>query len=456
MSTAKEPFRSQSELLSRLVLAVTAGAGLAGPGCSSSSAFPSDYAAGGSPTSGGSTSTGGSTSNGAGTSATGGGVSVGGAAGSPSGDGDGEGMPPLECVDRRAETAFCSSREAMEHQARYGFYQEPLDPPRSDEQIAAAFDENGCMRPDWVADGCCNAAIAPGKPQDDGTCCYVSCAESCCGRPLIVAGQAHEAKPVARTDWSGLTRLGQDAAQLLGCVDGDARNKIAAAYVRDGLLEHASVASFCRFALQLLGLGAPPALVRAANQAALDEVKHAQLCFGLASALCGAPVGPSPLPEATAQLSAAPRDLLEAAIIEGCVGETISAALVREQAHVAVDPLIRKALDEIADDELRHAELSWKTVAWLMRSLLQDTTAHEIESLVTRAFNRARNQAFSLPQLEAVASDVANYFGRLSTEQAEGVRATCLHNVVEPGFRHLLAETAQARQSHARAGFPVV
>ena len=43
--------------------------------------------------------------------------------------------------------------------------------------------------------------------------------------------------------------------------------------------EHASVASFARFTLDLLSLGAPPGLLSAAFHAGQEEISHTQLCL---------------------------------------------------------------------------------------------------------------------------------------------------------------------------------
>jgi hypothetical protein len=60
-------------------------------------------------------------------------------------------------------------------------------------------------------------------------------------------------------------------------------------------MEHASVAAFARFVLELLSAGAPLELVEGAGDAMRDELRHTQICFGLASAYAGAPIGPGPL-----------------------------------------------------------------------------------------------------------------------------------------------------------------
>ncbi|WP_437951801.1 hypothetical protein WME98_14210 [Sorangium sp. So ce296] len=56
--------------------------------------------------------------------------------------------------------------------------------------------------------------------------------------------------------------------------------------------------------------------------------------------------------------------LARAAAEEGCVGETVAALIAAEQRARAEDAAVRAALQAIADDEARHAELAWLTVAW--------------------------------------------------------------------------------------------
>ncbi|MCA9546694.1 MAG: ferritin-like domain-containing protein, partial [Myxococcales bacterium] len=55
------------------------------------------------------------------------------------------------------------------------------------------------------------------------------------------------------------------------------RARLADHWTRQALAEHASVASFARFALHLMAVGAPPDLLVATHQAGLDEIEHARL-----------------------------------------------------------------------------------------------------------------------------------------------------------------------------------
>src|SRR5690606_33504532 len=102
-------------------------------------------------------------------------------------------------------------------------------------------------------------------------------------------GKLVVAPSVARADWSGISGESTE-------IDAATRARLAAHWLAEAAVEHASVASFSRFALSLLALGAPPSLVASAHAAALDEIRHAQDCFALASRYRGEPVGPGPLP----------------------------------------------------------------------------------------------------------------------------------------------------------------
>jgi hypothetical protein len=133
--------------------------------------------------------------------------------------------------------------------------------------------------------------------------------------------------------------------------------------VQQAIAEHASIASFARLTLQLLALGGPPDLVVASQRASIDEVRHAQIFFELA-ARCGEPVSPGPLPMDGALASVSFEDLALGTFTEGCVAETIATLMMTDQARSERDPAVRKLLLSVARDELRHAELAWRILAW--------------------------------------------------------------------------------------------
>jgi hypothetical protein len=129
-------------------------------------------------------------------------------------------------------------------------------------------------------------------------------------------------------------------------------------------MEHASIAAFARFALQLLALAAPAELVEAATSAMADETRHAKLCFGLASRYSNAILKPGPLPMEGALDGTDLLSTVDLAVTEGCIGEVSAALEAAWTASATRDPAVRRVLESIADDEARHAALAFRFVAW--------------------------------------------------------------------------------------------
>jgi hypothetical protein len=226
----------------------------------------------------------------------------------------------------------------------------------------------------WWATPVCGPEAA--RPE---ACCYIfeelsaECAVP--GRPFRVDGQARTAAAGDAPGWS------QDTPLSLSGLSRAQRRKLAQHWADAGRAEHASVAAFSRFATELLALGAPAALVAEATRAMADEINHARLCLGIASAMAGCEISVGGIDVAGSMTEVSPASLLVDTIREGCVNETICAAQADAALADTTDPLIRAALAQIVQDEQRHATLAWKTVRWLLDAhpelaeLAQDTFA---------------------------------------------------------------------------------
>jgi hypothetical protein len=181
------------------------------------------------------------------------------------------------------------------------------------------------------------------------------------GRPFLVAGEQRSAPAISRRDWRGeCAILGASA------LDAEARAALAQHWTEQGLLEHASVAAFARFTLQLLSLGAPAELVTASARAMQDEIRHAQGCFGLAARYSGSDVGPGPLALQGALEQADLWSVVQGTILEGCIGETVAAVEAAEAFAHCDDAEACALLERIAAEEAQHAELAWRFVAWAL------------------------------------------------------------------------------------------
>ncbi len=265
------------------------------------------------------------------------------------------------------------------------------------------------------------AACAASPPAQPGAGRRWECQSRSCvvGRPLVVDGAPRAAAPARRADWSEY-KLFEMAA--LGEPE---REGAAAHWAAQAALEHASIASFARFSLQLLALGAPADLVAEAHRAALDEVEHARIAYGVASRLAGREVGPGSLPEAAAPLRLDVAAVVEALVEEGCVGETLGAAEGRSIARRVSDAALAGACQKIAADEERHAALAWRTLAWML-----SVHGPEARAAADRAFGRALEQLAVDPEAGPVVCEevgvlAARTLGALRREVADEVIRPC-------------------------------
>jgi len=136
-------------------------------------------------------------------------------------------------------------------------------------------------------------------------------------------------------------------------------------------LEAAAVPAFAQLARELRAHGAPDGLVRDAVAARDDEVRHTRATRRLTQRFGGRVVRP--------RLGRAKRrSLFEMALhnaTEGCVRETFGALVAKVQAARAEDSEVRAELAKIAEDETRHAELSWAVDQWARARLSEEEVA---------------------------------------------------------------------------------
>lgn len=201
--------------------------------------------------------------------------------------------------------------------------------------------------------------------------------------------------------------------------------------------EHASIASFNKFSLELMALGAPAELLVATNRAALQEVEHARASFALASAYAGQGIGPGPLSIAGLALDGADLSTVAcAAVREGCVNETLAAAEAACALERASIPAVCWVLGRIAREEGEHAGLAFRFVRW----------ACEVGGVAVR---EAARQAF-LDALEAASTEGIGHscsqkahdtsleqHGRLSGNTRAMLRRRACTELLEPAYRDL-------------------
>ena len=185
------------------------------------------------------------------------------------------------------------------------------------------------------------------------------------GRQLRRFGRVLLPRLVPGSDWSrGVEPI---------AIDGSSRAGVAAQWRENARTEHASVGAFAGLTMDLLALGAPPDLLASAQRDGLDEVRHAQMCLGLAAGIDGVDRSPASFP-AVRSARALPRTRVLAlarlavdSLVDGVLHEGVSARMLARLARVAEVAQIRETLTELAADEGRHAAHAWHVVQWCIR-----------------------------------------------------------------------------------------
>jgi hypothetical protein len=302
-------------------------------------------------------------------------------------------------------------------------------PPRMLPDPKFTFDANRCVIAKEIVDTCSGiTAVRSGPAVEGNRCCYAICRGPVppCGRPLVDAtGAARVSAIVARAGWEGRTALvpGSRSAH-------PAAGAIRDAWLADAAMEHASVAAFGRFALELLAVGAPSELVEDAHRAAIEEIEHARLCLAVAAAFDASPVplGPGPLPLGAVGLRGDLASVAASAAEESCCGEVFAALALSRARDACADDAVRSVLSRIAEDEARHGELGFRFVAWAWQSG---------DAAVRMAIERGFERGLARIDTSAVGTGELGEGGRLGARELARASHDARSEVIAPSLARL-------------------
>jgi hypothetical protein len=135
--------------------------------------------------------------------------------------------------------------------------------------------------------------------------------------------------------------------------------------------EHASARVFGALVGQMMRAGLPAAEIHRVAAMAQQELAHGVLCARVVDALGETPVARLPLLEDVPDhADATPLEaVLRNVISIGCCSETVAVALVGTECELAGPPPIRRVLDRILADEVKHSRFGWRIVGRLAPDL---------------------------------------------------------------------------------------
>ncbi|UXI67743.1 hypothetical protein [Tahibacter amnicola] len=173
-----------------------------------------------------------------------------------------------------------------------------------------------------------------------------------------------------REAWTGIWSLPAGEATVELTAPATTDGALGRAWLRDGIVDLASIAAFSRLSMQLMRHGAPPHLIEGCHRAALDEVRHAQHCFALARRHGTGTIeaGVFPALDGTRVPRISKADLAVDSFVEGGLWESFAATLHAAGARAAEEPELAALLAQISTAERAHVELAWDIVAWSLSS----------------------------------------------------------------------------------------
>jgi hypothetical protein len=179
--------------------------------------------------------------------------------------------------------------------------------------------------------------------------------------------------------------------------------------------------------------------MRSQRAAQADEARHARIGFHLASHYGRVVLGPGPLKLRGALEELSFDEILLTTFREGCIGETRASLEMARAAEHVQDPALRRTLSAIAEDEVRHAELAWRGVSWMLteRPELGDLIFAEV-----RAACQQDDGAAGPKRKATVDQTPASSHGMLSDVVVQECRAQADREVIWPCTRRLLSMRA--------------
>ncbi|WP_420412399.1 hypothetical protein [Roseibium sp.] len=259
-------------------------------------------------------------------------------------------------------------------------------------------------------------------------------ASSAVGRPLSVDGSRVRATVNTETDWGASSTPASSHALP---------RDVAEHWDAIAMEEHSSIASFARLLLEFMHFGVPASLVDETIAAMADETDHARDALKISSRLKGENTGAGTL-DVSNVLTRKPalRTSVREALFEGCISETIGALAARKAAETCKDPEIKKTMQKISSDELRHAEVAWHFIEWGLE--LEPTLVDELTRFLELSLDELTEASMS--NWPASAKEPTPDYGALNREQMAEVSRETFSEFFLPRIKKIISAVEQKKQ----------
>lgn len=215
--------------------------------------------------------------------------------------------------------------------------------------------------------------------------------------------------------------------------------------------EHISAQVWGALVGQAMRAALPAEVLAGFAEAASDELRHAEICAAVVSALGGVPVARLPqLQDVPAHDDVGPLEAaLRNVISVGCMSETIAVSIIRAEQAELEGTSLGAVLSDILADEVSHARLGWKVLG-ACAPLLDDASRDRLSRyLVDALAHQVVHEVPKLPVLGALPAHAAAA-GVCDGGFARQVFFETVETVIVPGLEQAGLD-ARGAWVHARA-----
>ncbi len=214
--------------------------------------------------------------------------------------------------------------------------------------------------------------------------------------------------------------------------------------------EHLAVGAFAIVARELAEEGCDPVVLALVTRAASDEVRHADICRRLATAMLGEREVPARVrgaPRIPEHADASPSDRALFHVAEmSCLSETLTGVFFTEMAARTTDEAVHAAVESLLEDEIDHGRLGWAYVAERARAGTHGALSAALPAMLDRTVGPVL-RAPATTKRDDVELESLGYLGR---EASVAVYRRALGGVIIPGFEEVGVDMSPAI-AHARA-----
>jgi hypothetical protein len=226
------------------------------------------------------------------------------------------------------------------------------------------------------------------------------------------------------------------------------RARLAGTWMRRAEAEYLAVSTFSVLAIDLVAANAPADVLSLCLRAAIDEVRHAEMCIRMAEIYSGVrnlpPPGMSSLPDDPERPKL--HQALANTMLVSCVSETYATTVLSATRDLTTDPTALAVLTSIYSDEVMHARLGWSYLRHAIEVGGQGVIDAAAEML-PRALRGVANVVERERPIGEVTAAVRTH-GLMTPAEERVIFSTCVREVLVPGFTALAIPVGNAVENY--------